>query len=298
MAKLTNSKSTIIFNTLAYIIIGLFTFLSVLPFWLIVSGSFTSNESIILHGYHLFPQSFSLDAYKAIFTIPQGIIDAYKITIFVTVVGTLGGLLLISMGGYVLQRKDFRSRNKISFFIYFTTLFQGGLIPWYILLTNYLGLKDKLAVLILPGLMSPFLVILMKNFIRMSIPDEIVESAKIDGAGDFKIYYSIILQLAIPGLATIALFLGLQYWNDWFLCMLYIDTPSKYSLQFFLYNMLNGADFLRNLSQGAGVNVSVAIPAETTKLAMAVVVVGPIIFLYPFIQRYFVKGLTIGAVKG
>jgi putative aldouronate transport system permease protein len=298
MAKISNSKSTTIFNLLAYIIIIILTFFCILPFWLIISGSFTTNESIILHGYRLIPDSLSLEAYKAIFRIPQGIFNAYGITIFVTAVGTLSGLLLISMGGYVLQRKDFRSRNKISFFIYFTTLFQGGLIPWYILLTNFLGLKDKVAVLILPGLMTPFLVILMKNFIRMAVPDEVVESAKIDGAGDFRIYHSIVLHLAGPGLATIALFLALQYWNDWFMSMLFIDTPQKYSLQFFLYNMLNGAEFLRNLSQGAGVDISVAIPAETTKLAMAVIVVGPIIFLYPFIQRYFVKGLTIGAVKG
>lgn len=296
--KITNSKSTIVFNIIAYSIVSVFTLFCIVPFWLILSGSFTSNESIVLDGYHLFPKEFSLEAYKAILTIPMGIITAYGVTIFVTVVGTITGLLLISMGGYVLQRKDFRSRNKISFYIYFTTLFQGGLIPWYILLTNYLHLKDKLAVLILPGLMSPFLVILMKNFIKMSVPDEIIESAKIDGANDFRIYYSIVLKLALPGLATIGLFLGLQYWNDWFMSMLFIDTPSKYSLQFFLYNMLTGAEFLRNLSQGAGVNISVSIPTETTKLAMAVIVVGPIIFLYPFVQRYFVKGLTIGAVKG
>jgi putative aldouronate transport system permease protein len=298
MAKIRNAASTRLFNTLSYIIIAFFTILSILPFWLIVSGSFTSNESIVLHGYRLFPESFSLEAYEAIFMIPDGIINAYKVTIFVTVVGTLGGLLLISMGGYVLQRKDFRSRNKFSFFIYFTTLFQGGLIPWYILLTSVLGLKDKIAVLILPGLMTPFLIILMKNFIRMAVPDEVVESAKIDGAGDFRIYHSIVLHLSGPGLATIGLFLALQYWNDWFMSMLYIDSSEKFSLQFFLYNMLNGAEFLRGLSQGAGVDVLVQIPGETTKLAMAVVVVGPIIFLYPFIQRYFVKGLTIGAVKG
>ncbi|EMS72967.1 carbohydrate ABC transporter permease [Ruminiclostridium cellobioparum] len=296
--KVREAKSTILFNILAYIIVGFITLLCLLPFWLIVSGSFTSNQSIILDGYRLFPQEFSLDAYKAIFKIPKGVIDAYSVTIFVTVAGTLSGLLLISMGGYVLQRKDFRSRNKFSFFVYFTTLFQGGLIPWYILLTNFLHLRDKIAVLILPSIMSPFLIILMKNFIKMSVPDEIIESAKIDGANDFRIYYSIVLNLSLPGLATIGLFLGLHYWNDWFMSMLFIDTPSKYSLQFFLYNLLNGAEFLRNLSQGAGVYDSVAIPTETTKLAMAVVAVGPIIFLYPFIQKYFVKGLTIGAVKG
>ena len=296
--KIKKTPSFIAFNIIAYLILVLIVLLCLVPFWLIVSGSFSSNRSIILEGYRLIPREFSLEAYRAILAIPKGILDAYGITIFVTVVGTLTGLLFISMGGYVLQRKDFRSRNKISFFIYFTTLFQGGLVPWYILITNFLHLRDKIAVLILPMLMSPFLVILMKNFIRMLVPDEVVESAKIDGANDFKIYHSIILQLTLPGLATVGLFLGLHYWNDWFLSMLFIDTPRKYSLQFFLYNLLNGAEFLRNLSQGTGVNVSVDIPGETTKLAMAVIVVGPIIFLYPFVQKYFVKGLTIGAVKG
>ena len=296
--RIKQQKSTILFKIIAYTIIEIIVLLCLLPFWLIISGSFTSNESIILDGYHLFPKEFSLEAYKAILAIPKGVMDAYGVTIFVTVVGTFSGLFLISMGGYVLQRKDFRCRNKISFYIYFTTLFQGGLIPWYILITNFLHLRDKIAVLILPSLMSPFLVILMKNFIRMSVPDEVVESAKIDGANDFKIFYSIVIHLSLPGLATVGLFLGLQYWNDWFLSMLYIDSPRKYSLQFFLYNMLAGAEFLRNLSQGAGVYDSVSIPGETTKLAMAVIVIGPIIFLYPFVQKYFVKGLTIGAVKG
>lgn len=296
--KIKNSKSTVLFNVLAFTCITVFALFCFLPFWLIVMGSFTDNHHIITEGYHLWPKAFSLDAYRSIFTIPEGVFNAYRVTIIVTVTGTLAGLFFIAMAGYVLQRKDFRYRNGISFFIYFTTLFQGGLIPWYILLTKYLHLQDSILALILPALMSPFLVILMKNFMAMSVPDEVVESAKIDGAGDFRIFHGIVIHLAGPGLATIGLFLALHYWNDWFLSMLYISTPSKNSLQFFLYNILNGADFLRSLGSNTGVSASIDLPSESTRLAMAVIVVGPVIFLYPFVQKYFVKGLTIGAVKG
>lgn len=296
--KNRKAKGAKAFYMAAIAVIVIFTLLCILPFWLIVAGSLTSNEAIVLHGYSVLPKEFSLEAYRVILALPDSILNAYGVTIFVTVTGTLGGMLLISMAGYVLQRRDFKYRNKISFFIYFTTLFQGGLIPWYILLTRYLRLQDRLAVLILPGLMSPFLVIMMRNFIKMSVPDEVVESAKIDGAGDFEIYWRIVIRLAVPGMATIGLFLALQYWNDWFMSMLFITTPQKYSLQFFLYNMLNGAEFLRSLSQSAGISAAISIPSESTRLAMAVIVVGPIVFLYPFVQRYFVRGLTIGAVKG
>lgn len=296
--KIKKARSTIVFNITGYILILLVTAFCLLPFLLIISGSVTSNESITRDGYHLIPRVFSTSAYKTVLMFPEGIIRAYGVTLFVTVTGTLAGLFLISMAGYVLCRKDFRYRNKISFFIYFTTLFQGGLIPWYILLTKYLKLHDSYLALILPGLMSPFLIILMRSFMKMSIPEEIIDSAKIDGAGDFKIYHSIVIYLSGPGIATIALFLGLAYWNDWFMSMLYISSPDKYSLQFYLYNMLNASEFMRKMSQGAGLSIDIEIPRESTKMAMSVIVIGPIIFLYPFIQKYFVKGLTVGAVKG
>jgi putative aldouronate transport system permease protein len=283
---------------MAYLIITIFSLLCLFPFLLIISGSLTANESIIRDGFHLIPKVFSLEGYEMVFIFPTQLIKAYSVTVFVTVVGTLVGLFLITMAGYVLQRKDFKYRNQLSFFIYFTTLFGGGLVPWYIMLTTYFGLTDTYAVLILPGLMTPFLIILMKNFIKFAIPEELFESAKIDGANDFRIYYSVVLKLAMPGIATVGLFLALTYWNDWFMSSLFINDVSMYQLQYYLYNTINTMMFVSQMATGTGVTLGRDIPTESTKMAMAIVVTGPIIFLYPFVQRYFVKGLTIGAVKG
>lgn len=281
-------------GTIYTVIISLFC---LLPFWMIITGSLTSNDVVILEGYSLWPKAFTLDAYKTVFRIPEQIIRAYIVTICVTVVGTLLGLFLIAMAGYVLDRKDFKYRNQISFFIYFTVLFSGGLIPWYILIVRYLGLKDSYVVLFLPIMLSPFLIILMKNFMK-SIPDAIVESAKIDGAGDFRIFSHLILPLSKPALATIGLFLALGFWNDWFLSSIFITDQKKYTLQFLLYNILSSAQFLASGKAGSVDRTMINVPTETIKLATSVVVTGPVILFYPFAQKYFVRGITIGAVKG
>jgi len=294
-AKHTDSH---LFNLIGYSIIIVMSVICIFPFLLLLSGSFTSNESIILDGYHLIPKVFSLRAYETVLTFPKIILKAYTVTVSVTFIGTTLGLFLMTMAGYVLQRKDFKYRNKLSFYIYFTTLFGGGLVPWYILMTKYLHLTDSYIALVLPGLMTPFLIILMRSFIKSAIPEELSESAKIDGADDFKIYYRIVLPLAMPGIATVGLFLALHYWNSWFMSSLFINTASKYELQYFLYNIINAAAFANSLGVSTGVSLGYDIPTESIKLAMAMIVTGPILFLYPFIQRYFVKGLTIGAVKG
>lgn len=294
--KIKKTKSVVIFNIIAYIYCGSAALICLFPFLLVVSGSFTSNQSITNDGYSIIPREFSLQAYEFIFRFPETIIRAYGVTIFNTVSGTVTGLFAIAMAGYVIMRKDCKYRNFISFFIYFTTLFQGGLIAWYILMTRYYHLQDHRLVLILPLLMNPFLIILMKNFMK-TIPHEIIEAAIIDGANDFKIFTHIILRLAIPGLATIGLFLALAYWNDWFLSSLFISTPAKYSLQFYLYNTLNNTQAMRQMAQ-TGTALNVQTPTESVRLAMAVICTGPIVLLYPFVQRFFVKGLTIGAVKG
>jgi putative aldouronate transport system permease protein len=292
-------KNVVVFNVIAYIVITIFTLLCIVPFIIIVSGSFTDNTSIAVDGYHLIPKVFSLDAYRTIFLFPKTILQAYKVTVVNTVVGTTLGLLFISMTGYVLSRKDFKYRNKVSFIIYFTTLFGGGLIPWYIMVNNTLKLHDSYLAICYPGLMTPFLIILMRTFISSTLPDEIIEAAKIDGAGNFKIYLSVVLPVIGPGLATVGLFLALNYWNDWFLSSLFMSTPSKYELQFYLYNMLNSSVALSQMMSGAGASVSgIKPPSESVKLAMTVVAIGPILLLYPFIQRYFVSGITVGAVKG
>ncbi|WP_159882657.1 carbohydrate ABC transporter permease [Paenibacillus puerhi] len=296
--KIKEEKYYGLFQTMAYLVVTLVTLACLFPFLLIISASVTDNASIIREGYHLIPPKFSLEGYKMVFQFPKEVLQAYWVTTSTTVVGTILGLFFMTMAGYVLQRKDFKYRNQLAFYIYFTTLFGGGLIPWYIMLTKYFNLMDTYAVLVLPGLMSPFLIILMKNFIRSAVPDEIIESAKIDGANDFTIYWRIVLHLSMPGIATVGLFLALHYWNDWFTSSLFINDQKLYQLQYYLYNIINTIAFITNMGAGTGVTLTEDIPTESTKMAMALIVTGPMVLLYPFIQRYFVKGLTIGAVKG
>lgn len=294
--KIRTEKSTHLFNAIGYVLMTLFALLCLLPFLLIVSGSFSSENEIITEGFKLVPDQFSVDAYRAVFRDPTQIFNAYRVSILLTVCGTVLGLFLTSMAGYVLSRQDFKYRGNLAFFIYFTTLFSGGLMPWYILIVNHLQLKDSYLALLLPGLLSAWNIILMKNFMK-SIPESISESAKIDGAGDFTIYRKLILPLSAPGLATIGLFMALAYWNDWFTANLFITTESMYPLQFLLYKILASAAVLKTSIAG-NLSPDFKPPAETLKMAAAVIVTGPIIFLYPFVQRFFVKGLTIGAVKG
>jgi len=298
MEKVKDSWDTVLFKSLGSVVVAVVTLVSLFPFLLMISGSLSTNESIAKEGYSLIPRDFSTSAYEFIFRYPDDILNAYSVTIIVTLIGTTLGLLLISMAGYALQRQELKIRKKISFYIFFTTLFQGGLIPWYIVIVNVLQLKNTIAVLIFNMIMSPFLILLMRNFIQTSVPHEIVESAKIDGAGDFRIYWRIVLPVCAPALATVGLFLALGFWNDWFNCALYIDDRSLFNLQYFLYNTLTASQYLAQMAAASSVSVDVAVPGETAKLAMSLVAVGPVIFFYPFIQRYFISGITVGAIKG
>lgn len=296
VGKIKQSGYTITFNMIAYIFLTLLAVICILPFILIVSGSFTENSTILHQGYSLLPKKFSLDAYKLILGNPKDIINAYKVTVFVTAMGTGVGLLLTTLTAYVLSRKEFKYRNRISFIIYFTTIFGGGLIPWYITISKILNLHGTLTALWLPGVLSSYNIILMRTFIKGSVPDEITEAAKIDGAGHISTFAKIVLPVLKPALATIGLFLALGYWNNWLSSSLFINDTSKYMLQFYLYNLLNRAQAIRDLALSAGVVIEV--PSESTKLAMTVIATGPIILLYPFLQKYFVSGITVGAVKG
>jgi putative aldouronate transport system permease protein len=294
--KIKKSGYTITFDIIAYIFLTLLATICVLPFILIVSGSLTANSTIIHEGYSLLPKKFSLDAYKLILENPKDILNAYKVTIFVSVVGTGVGLLITTVTAYVLSRKEFKYRNRISFMIYFTTIFGGGLIPWYITISKILHLHGTLTALWLPGILSSYNIILMRTFIKSSVPDEMTEAAKIDGAGHVTIFAKIVMPVLGPALATIGLFLALGYWNNWLSSSLFINDTSKYMLQFYLYNLLNRAQAIRDLALTSGIVLEV--PTESTKLAMTVIVTGPIILLYPFLQKYFVSGITVGAVKG
>ncbi|QOS82774.1 carbohydrate ABC transporter permease [Paenibacillus sp. JNUCC31] len=282
---------------IGYILLTAISLFCLVPFILVLSSSLTEESSIIKDGYQLFPSVFSLEAYKLLFEFPGQLIRAYAVTISVTVVGTIVGLFLTSMTAYALARKDFKWRNGFSFFFFFTTLFSGGLVPWYLMIVNYLQLKDTFLILVLPMLLNVFYIIVMKSFMN-SIPDAITESAKIDGAGDFLIYVKLILPLTKPALATIGLFIALGYWNDWYHAMLFITNENLMPLQYYLYKMLGNMDGMRKAMVASGAVVNLQIPTESLKMAMTIVAIGPILLVYPFIQRYFVKGLTIGAVKG
>lgn len=284
-----------VFNALAVISITIIAILCVIPFIFIVSGSFSSESAIAVHGYSLLPQEFTLDAYKTVFYMGGNISRAYSVTIFITIVGTILGLITTSMSGYVLSRQDFKHRNKAAFFIYFTTLFSGGMIPSYLVNVTILHLNNNIWVLILPAIMNPFNIFLFRNFVK-SIPNSLVESARIDGAGDFRIFWEIVLPLSKPALATIGLFLALGYWNEWFRCNLYIKNEKLYTLQYLLYSMLANMDaLLKDRSLADSIQKP---PTETMKLATAVLATGPVLLFYPFVQKYFVGGLTIGGVKG
>lgn len=286
-----------IFSGIGYVSLIILAILCIFPFILVVSSSFTEETKIVTDGYQFIPTAFSTEAYSILFKYPEQMIQAYLVTIAVTVTGTILGLFLTSMTAYALSRRDFKWRNNFSFFFFFTTLFNGGLVPWYLLMVNYLDMKDTFAALIIPMMLNVFYIIVMKSFMG-GIPDAIVESAKIDGAGDFKIYARLILPLSKPALATIGLFLALAYWNDWYNALLFISNEDLMPLQYYLYKMLGNMDGMRKAMMGAGAVVTTSIPSESLKMAMTVVATGPILLAYPFVQRYFVQGLTIGAVKG
>ena len=263
------------------------------------SSSLTKEEYIVANGYTMFPVAFSLQGYKTALSNPDAILRAYGLTIFVTAVGTVTSVFINVMTGYCLQKRDFPYRNAFSLYFFFTTLFSGGLVPWYILCVKYLGFRNRLYALILPSLVSVWNILLAKGFTR-GIPFEITESARMDGAGDFRIFLQLILPLSTPIIATLGLFTALAYWNDWYNCMLFISDDKLYTLQYFLYKLQQSLIAWRNLlSRGGGSGVmTIDFPQESMKMAMTVVVTGPIIFLYPFVQKYFIKGLVLGSVKG
>lgn len=293
----TTDRSGLFIRGFSYVFIGAFALCCLLPFLLVLGTSFTSEASVKQSGFNFWPKEFSTFAYRIVLENPTQILGSYAVTIGITVVGTAIGLLIVAMTGYALQRPDFLFRNKISFFIYFTTLFSGGLVPFYLLITQYLHLKDNYLAVLLPGLLSPFLIIMMKSFVR-SIPHAITESAKIDGAGDFTIFVKLILPMTTPALATIGLFIALGYWNEWYNSMLFLSSDMQFRpLQLYLYNVVTKADAIRNSAAASNVPLS-DVPIETMKMAIAVIATGPVILFYPFVQRYFIKGITVGAVKG
>jgi putative aldouronate transport system permease protein len=282
-------------KSMLYTVLGVLSLISIIPLWLVVSSSFTAENALTLNGYGLFPKEFSLDAYRYILSDSRQLLDSYAVTIMVTIGGTMIALAMTALLSYPLSRPDFMFKSSFSFYIFFTMLFNGGLVPFYILVSQYLNLKDSIWALMIPYLIQPFNVLLMRTFFA-TIPISLVESAKIDGAGELYIFWKIIIPLSTPVMATVGLFISLVYWNDWYLGLLFIEDRKLLPLQYLLMTLMTNIEVMSSNSQlGAGL---LRIPSESARMAMAVLAIGPIACIYMFFQRYFVQGLTVGAVKG
>ncbi|CAI6087531.1 carbohydrate ABC transporter permease [Cohnella sp. JJ-181] len=279
-------------------IVLLFSLACLFPFIMVVSGSLSTENDIVNYGYALIPRHVTLSSYKILLLGSSRIVDAYIISILVTVIGTLLSIIVNGMGGYVMARRSFKYRNVLSIYVIITMLFSGGLVPWYIICVRYLDLKDTLWAMILPPLANAFNMFLIRNFM-LAIPEDLYESAKMDGASEYRIFFRLIAPLSVPVLATVGLFVALGYWNDWFLGLMFIDKQELQPLQLLLRTLVSNVEFLKSSSNAAAMQqISSTIPSESIKMALTVITIGPIIFLYPFVQRYFVKGLMVGAVKG
>jgi putative aldouronate transport system permease protein len=270
------------------------------PILLIVAISFTDEKELLVNGYHFLPQKFSVKAYDYVITAGDTIWRAYGISIVVTLVGTLLSLLIICLYAYPLSRQSFRYKNFFAFFAYFTMIFGGGLVPWYMVYTQLVPIKNTIWIMIVPYLMNAWYMMIMRTFFRTTVHESIIESAKIDGAGEFRTFFVIVLPLCRAGLATIGLFCTLGYWNDWWLPLVFVTDNKLYNIQYLMYQTLNSIQYLASGSAqfSESSKVIADMPSEGARMAIAVISIGPIIFAYPFFQKYFVKGLTIGAVKG
>lgn len=294
-AGIRNQISTgwnIFFN----IIIILFCIACIYPVLIVLGTSFTDEHAITKYGYNIIPKVFSLKAYKFIFTGTRTMINAYGITIIATVIGTILSVLMVSIYAYPLSRKELKYRKFFTVFLFITMVFGGGMVPWYLVCTRLLHIQNSVQGLILPYLMNSFYVIVLRTFYQTTIPDAIIESARIDGANDITTFFRIVLPLSKPGLATIAIFSSIAYWNDWWLPLMLVSKTQFFNLQYLLRSIMENTQFIQAATNIPGLNLEV--PAEGMRMAICVLTIGPIILVYPFFQKYFVQGLTVGSVKG
>ena len=295
MGKKKINTSTIVIN----LFFGVLCFCFILPMMSIVSVSLSNDDLIAKHGYTFFPKGIDFSAYTYIFRNPGEILNSYKVTIISSVVGTLMYLIMAGMCAYATSRKVFRHRNKVTFFLFFTMLFNGGLVPTYIWISKYLGLKNSIWALILPCLGNVWYLFLMRTFFTQ-LPEEILESATVDGASEIRIFIQIAVPLSTPVIATITLFQILNFWNSWYPALLYIDNHELYPLQYLLQVMLrNIQEILRNMMSGVGGLLAAHdLPSDSIRMAMCLLAAGPMLLIFPFFQKYFARGITVGSVKG
>ena len=284
-----------------HIVMILFCLLCIIPFVFVVIISFSSQDSIRQIGYSFLPTAWSFDAYDYIWKLGDQLWRSFFNSFFITVVGTLFSLLVTILYSYALFRPDFKYRKAFTFFCFFTMIFGGGLAPTYVVCKTVLGLSDSYAAIIVPMLLNPFNIIVMRTFFQSSVPNELIEAATIDGSGEYNTLFKIIIPISKPGIATVGLLTALAYWNEWFIPMLYIKDAKYIPLQYLLMQMQTKVDFLVKNSSMIGAeaaNIMSSLPQDSLRMALVVLIVVPIAFAYPFFQRYIISGLTIGSVKG
>jgi len=290
-------------NAVIVTILTLFALTCVLPILLIYISSFTAEQAITRNGFSLFPEEWSIEAYAMLFqdSIRQ-IAIAYRNSAVLTVVGTVLSLFIMTMYGYAISRRDFKPRRFLTFYAYFTMLFSGGMVASYIVNTTIFGLRDTFWILLLPGLCGAYNIIVLKTFFSSAGNEALIEAAKIDGAGEFRIYAQIILPISKPALATIGLFTAIAYFSQWFNVLMYIDDEDLWTIQYLLQRTMKNIQYLRDNPDIAmseeGVEMLAKLPDESAKMALTVITMTPVLAFYPFFQKYFVKGLTLGSVKG
>lgn len=285
-------------NIVLNAVVLIFVLLCVLPLLLMIMVSFTDEKTILQNGYSFMPVKLSLASYQ--YVLAGSLIwRSYGITVLVTLLGTLASLSVITLFAYPISRSDFKHRNLVAFILFFTMIFNGGLVPWYMVYTQLIPVKDTIWAYILPYLINAWYVLIMRTFFRATVPDELLEAAKLDGASEFRTFFSIVLPISKAGLATIGLFCTLQFWNDWFLPLMFITETKMMNVQYILARMLSSLTWLTQNSGSISGTISLGnLPSEGARMSIAVLSIGPIIFAYPFFQRYFIKGLTVGALKG
>lgn len=286
-------------NIFMNILLAAFAFVCIFPFIYVIIISLSDEETLNRSGFQLIPEKWSFEAYEYLWQMKAQMFQSYFITIIITVIGTILSVLIISFYAYAISRKQFKYRRFFTFFAFFTMLFNGGLVPFYIVATQFLELRNTIWALILPLLVNAFYILIMRTFFLRAVPEALLESARIDGASELRIFFQIVMPLSLPGIATIALFSTLGYWNDWFNALLFIDESSLVPLQSLLMKIENNLEFIRqnSLSGGQQSGILNSIPQDAAKMAMVVISTLPVALSYPFFQKYFVRGLTIGSVK-
>ncbi|MDR0821097.1 MAG: carbohydrate ABC transporter permease [Oscillospiraceae bacterium] len=280
-----------------HIIIAAFSLACIIPFIFVVIISFTSEDAIKANGYSFFPEAWSVKAYTTVFDLGKTLWMALGTSVFITVLGTILAMVVTLLYSYALFRRDFKYRNVFTFICFFTMIFGGGLAPTYIVCKNILGMHNNYWALFIPMLLNPFNVIIMRTFFQSSVPEALIESASIDGSGEYRTLVQIVIPVSLPGIATVSLLNMLAIWNEWFLAQLYIDDVEHVPLQYLLVKMQKTAEYMARNSGKPGA-VTASMPTESLRMALCVIIVIPIAFAYPFFQRYIIAGLTVGAVKG